>query len=105
MAHEDFMRGDRTPAHGRLPVDSVWRRIHLARNEVEDAVDDVVLVRDVVVKRHRLHFELLGELAHAERIDAAFVREGHGRAQHALPAQGRSSRSTSVRLSGHSVEP
>ena len=42
---------------------------------------------DVVVERHRLHAELLGELAHAERLDPALVGEGDGGAQDPLSAE------------------
>ena len=54
---------------------------------VDDPVEDVVLVRDVVVERHRLDAELLAELAHRQRLDPACVGEREGGAQHALPGQ------------------
>jgi hypothetical protein len=45
--------------HGCLPIVSGRRRFDLAGDELEDAVHDVVLVRDVVVERHGLDAELL----------------------------------------------
>jgi len=41
------------------------RQLDLARDQLDDAVQEVVLVRDVVVERHRLDPELLAEPPHA----------------------------------------
>ena len=65
----------------------VRRQLDLAEDEVGDAVQEVVLVGDVVVERHRLDPELLPEPAHAERVDAGLVGERDGGAQHALSVQ------------------
>ena len=54
---------------------SVDRVLDLARDEVDHSDEDLVLVRDVVVERHRLDAEVLGEPAHAERVDALAVGE------------------------------
>ena len=70
------------------PVGFAGRQDDLAKRGVEDAVQDGVLVGDVVVERHRLDPELVGQLAHAERVDPAFVGEGDGGAQDAISAQG-----------------
>ena len=91
----------RSPAHSRLPVSTVRREVDLAEYEIDDAVQDVVLVGDVVVERHRLDLELLTEPAHGERLDPARIGENQGGAQNALPAQGRSRLGIRVGLGGH----
>ena len=57
---------DRPLAHRGLPVGPGDRQVDLAEDEVDDAVEDLVLVGEVVVEGHRLDAELLAELAHAE---------------------------------------
>ena len=57
-----------------------------AEDDVDDAVEDLLLVRDVVVDRHRLHPERLGQRADRERPDPAGVRDLEGGA--AAPGPG-----------------
>ena len=73
MAGEDIVGRDRPATHRLLPVVYVESQVDLARDELDHAVEDVVLVGHVVVQRHRLDAELLGELAHAERLDPTLV--------------------------------
>ncbi len=87
MLEEHLVGRDHAPAHRRLPVGSVGSEIDLGRDEVDDAVDDLVLRADVVVERHRLDAELLGDLPHADRLDPALVGELHRGVQHAIPVQ------------------
>jgi hypothetical protein len=54
---------------------------------VDHAVEQLVLARDVVVKRCRLDVELLRQLPHAELSDAALVGQRNGGREHALSAQ------------------
>ena len=65
----------------------VGGHLDVAQDQVDDAVEDVVLVGHVVVQRHRLDPELLAEPAHGQRLDPALVGQGDGGAQHPLPAQ------------------
>ena len=51
------------------------RRLHLREHEVEDPVEQVVLVRDVVVERHRFVAERLAEL----RIESASIPSSSAR--------------------------
>ena len=51
------------------------RRFDLAEDDVDHPVEELVLVRDVVVERHRAYAELVCELAHRQRLDPAAVRE------------------------------
>ena len=88
MLEEHLVRRDHAPAHGRLPVGVVGSEVDLGRNEVDDAVDDVVLRGDVVVERHRLDAELLRDLPHAHRLDPTLVGELHRGAQDAISGQG-----------------
>ena len=66
VAQEHLVGRDRGPADRLLPVGVARRHLDLAGDRVDDAVEEVVLVRHVVVERHRLDSELLAELAHAE---------------------------------------
>ena len=100
VAQTNVAGGDRAPADGRLPV-AIGRQSDLARDEVDDARQDLVLVGDVVVERHRLDSALPGEPAHAERLDAAFVGEDDGSAQHTLLAQWGTRRRPRVGLPSH----
>ena len=63
------------------------RQVDLAEDEIDDAVDELVLVGEVVVERHRLDPELLAELAHAEGLEPALIGEPEGGLEHPLPAQ------------------
>ena len=92
----------------RLPLDRARRRpdlVHggqdLADDDLDDAVQDRILVGDVVVERHRLDAELVGEVAHRQRVDAARVGEFDGRAQHPLPGQGHTALLGGIGLGGH----
>ena len=59
----------------------------LVEDAVDDGVEDLALVRDVVVERHRLHAEVGGEGADRQRVDSALVGDGNGARQDAFPAQ------------------
>ena len=74
-------------ADRRLPVGVGAGGIDLADDDVEHAVEQLVLVGEVLVERHRHHVELLREPAHAERIGSLPVGERDGRGQDPLPAQ------------------
>ena len=71
-----------------LPVGVLGRKLDLQQDDVDDAGQEVVLLGDVVVQRHGLDPEFVGELAHRERLDPAFVGHGDSGTQHPLPAQG-----------------
>ena len=61
-----------------------------ADDQLHEAVEQVVLVADVPIQRHRVDAELLSELAHAQRLDAASIGEIDGGLKHPLLAQRRS---------------
>ena len=85
---ESFVDGDRARSDCRVPVAGRRRRLALVEDEVEDAVEEVVLVGDVVVERHRLEPERLAELAHRQRLDPALVGELERRLQDPVAAEG-----------------
>ncbi len=66
VAQQRIAGRDRALTHGRLPVSSVGRQSDFAENEIDEAIEEVILVGDVIVQRHRLDLELLADLAHAE---------------------------------------
>ena len=49
--------------------------LDLCEDDVDHAGDQFVFVGDVVVEGHRGDAELVGELAHAQRLDPALVGE------------------------------
>jgi len=61
--------------------------VNLREDQVHHAVEQLLLVGDVVVKRHRAGIELSTQPAHAERFDALVVGESEGLAHDALLAQ------------------
>jgi hypothetical protein len=69
-----------------FPVAAGWRCTDLAEDKIDHAIEQVVLVGDVVVERHRFDAELLAELAHAERLDAGTVGQIDGGEQNARSA-------------------
>jgi hypothetical protein len=77
------------------------RQLDLAEDDVDDAVEDLVLVGDVVVDRHRLHPELLGQGPDRQPGDPTGVGDRDGAVQHALPAQWRAIEGALPACSGH----
>ena len=70
-----------------LPIGCTRGQVDLAEDQVDHAVEELVLVGHVVVQRHGLDPEGFAELAHTERRDPALVGEGDGSTQHPLPTQ------------------
>ena len=66
----------------------VGRQLDLGEDRVDHAVENVVLVRDVVIQRHRLHAQRLGQLAHGQRLDAVGVGERDRGGERPRPADG-----------------
>ena len=66
VTQQRVAKRDGPPAHRRPPVGRGRGQLHLGEDEVDDAVDDLVLVGEVVVEGHRFDAELLAQLAHAE---------------------------------------
>ena len=81
---------DSPPAHRGLPVDVGRRQLDLAEDDVDHPVEELFLVGDVVVERHRACAELVCELAHRQRFEPVARGERDGGSQHALLAQPRS---------------
>ena len=77
----------RSPPHLGPPVAAGHRQVDLGVDEIDDAVDDFVLVGDVVVHRHRFDTEFLGERADGQRPDPAGVGDGDRTGQHPVPAE------------------
>ena len=73
--------------------DPADRRVDLADDDVDHAVEQLVLVGHVLVERHRHDAQFLSELAHVQRLDPRRVGERHGGAQHAVPAERHPTRS------------
>ena len=97
-------RGPRCSGGGSRCASCLGRgQDHLAVDEVDDAVDDLVLVGDVVVDGHRLDAQLLRERADRQRPDTPGVGDGHRAPQHPLAAEG--ARSCGLSLTGLTMFP
>jgi hypothetical protein len=90
-------------AHGLLPAPLPRRKVDLAEDVVDHAVQQRVLAGHVVVERHGLDPELVGQLAHAQRGDAVLVGQGDRRAQDPLRGQGDARCRARVGLGRHVV--
>ena len=80
------MRRYRALAQFGLPVVAVGHG-DLGEDDLGGAVEDVVLVGDVVVERHRLDTQLLPEPAHRQRLDALRVSQSDCCLQHSVAAE------------------
>jgi hypothetical protein len=79
----------RLRANGGLPVIAPGRLLDLSEDRLDQAVEQIVLVANVAIQRHGVDAELLAQLAHAERLDAAAVGELDRDEEDALPAERR----------------
>jgi len=52
-----------------LPVDIVRGHLDLIPQRLGDAVEEGVLAVDMVVERHRIHVQLLGQPAHGQGLE------------------------------------
>ena len=78
----------RPPCHPAAPVANGQRKVDLGEDEVEDAVENLTLIRHVVIDRHRLDPEVLGERPNRQGCrspgvgdvsdDSALVDDGGG---------------------------
>ncbi len=82
---------------------SVRDDVDLADDDIDDPIEDVVLVLDMVVQRHRIDPEFLAELAHAHGLTAASIGELDGGPQHPLLAQREAGRRAPIGLGHHLV--
>ena len=87
VALERLARRDRPASHRRPPVVIDRGRLDLAEDDVDHAIEELILVRHVLVERHRHHAELLREPAHAEPFKPVLVCERHGSLEHERSAQ------------------
>jgi hypothetical protein len=66
------------PRTDAVPPVLVWASgFDLAHDVVDHRVEELVLVGHVLVERHGDDVEALGQVAHAQRLDADLVGEGH----------------------------
>ena len=62
--------------------------VDLGDDQLQHAIEQVVLVAHVPVEGHRLDAQLLAELAHAQALEALAIGQLDGGREHALPRQG-----------------
>jgi hypothetical protein len=101
MADQDLVGRYGRPSDRRLPVAAGRWQLDLRHHQLDDPLEDVVLVANVVIQRHRLHAQLLGQPAHRQRVDPARIGELHGRAQDAFAAEWSAAIWLGRWLSGH----
>src|ERR1035437_7726846 len=87
MALQRLARRDRPASHCRPPVVVDRGRLDLAEDDVDHAIEQLILVRHVLVERHRHHAELLREPAHAEPFKPVLVCERYGSPEHERSTQ------------------
>jgi hypothetical protein len=75
VAAKSVVHGARARPDLLRPLSRAARELPLCEHEVEHPVEQVVLVGDVAVERHRLEPELFSETAHRQRVDAQPVGE------------------------------
>ena len=87
MAAQHPTGGVRSATHLGLPVAVRLGQFDFAEDQVDDRVQDLVLVGDVVIDRHRLDAELLGQRPDRERREAPRVGDCDCAAQDAISAE------------------
>ena len=87
MAEEHAARAEDGLAQRRLPAAARVDGRDLAHDDLDHAVEQVVLAAHVGVERHRLDAELLAEPAHADRFDPVPIRQLDGSLEHTLSRQ------------------
>ena len=88
VATQHLADRDRPAAHRVLPVAcrSAGSSIS-AKTQVDEPVEQVLLVADVPVERHRLRPDLLADALHRQRLEPALVGDASAASQHLLAAQ------------------
>ena len=84
MAKQHAARAEDGLAQRRLPGATQVGGRELAHDDLDHAVQQVVLALHVGVERHCLDAELLAEPAHADRFDPMPIRQLDGSLDHAL---------------------
>jgi hypothetical protein len=94
VLQQDLAGGEDAPAHRRLPVrfrlgrlDRGYGRFDLGHDDLDQAVHDGLLVGYVVVQRHGLDPERLGQAPHRERREPALIGDGDRRPQDPVPTE------------------
>src|SRR6266508_6039150 len=78
MAPQSLPNREAARAQLRLPCTTHERGVDLAEDDVDHAVEEILLVREVPVEGHRRSVKVLSEVAHAARLEATRVRESDG---------------------------
>ena len=87
VPQEDLAGGDRAPSKLLAPGPRGVGAVELPEDDVDHRVEESLLVRHVVVERHRLDAEPPGERAHREGGEALGVGERDGGGHDGITAQ------------------
>src|SRR3954453_23422942 len=87
VAAEGVVNGDRARADRLDLIDVRIRQLPFGQHQIEHSVQEVILVGDVAVERHRLEAELIPESPHRQGVDTRGVGELECRGKDAFPAQ------------------
>lgn len=87
MALQGLPRREDPLPERALPVGVAGRGFDLIDDDVDHAVQELFLVGNVLVERHRYDAQFLREVAHAQRLDPGRVGERDGGPQHAIPVE------------------
>src|SRR3954451_18910285 len=99
VAQHHSTRREHALADAVLPIQRRIGRVELADDDVDHAVEQLVLVGDVLVQRHRDDPQLLRQAAHAHPGDADLVGQGDRGAQHPVTVE--RGAPALLRLAGH----
>jgi hypothetical protein len=87
MAPQRLTSSHPAPAQFRPPGTPDGGGVHLGEDDIDHAVEELFLVREMAIEGHRGGVQLLREAAHAEGLEAARVGKGDGDPDDPLHAQ------------------
>jgi hypothetical protein len=88
VTQEHRAHGPCPSPHRHGPVGVVSGQFDLGEHQVDHGVEEIALVGDVVIERHRLDPEFLCEPPHRQGVDAVGIGEVDGGARRPLAAEG-----------------
>ena len=87
MTSQRLAGGFRSLPHRQLPVHPDSGQLDLTEDQIDHAVEELILVCHVVVERHCFDAKRLAQPPHAERSDPVLVHEGNAGEQHSFTCE------------------
>jgi len=89
VAAEDIASRERPSSHCLFPVGPVSRSLYLADDDLDDSVEDLFLVGDVFVERHRLDPEFRPQTTHRQGAEPVSIGQVDGALKDSFSGQRR----------------